>query len=134
MKNLAWLLLAGLPLAAAAQPRPPYVRPACAGLMFVSTDNNCAQAVELARRDVRANTLSLVLVSGEAPVIFTADSILERQFKVQYFEEGCVAPAKSCVVAYNHFVFDQLQATYGDTWRRKVRRDVVGLKEWMRKR
>lgn len=83
---------------------------------------------------MRAGTLFLVLASGIAPVFFATDSVFKREFKVQYFEEGCVAPASAYLVAYNHFVFDHLQATYGSTWRRKVRKDLVGPREWRRKR
>lgn len=111
-----------------------HYRPGCASLMFVSIDNNCSQAVELAERDVQASTLFLVLASGIAPVFFATDSVFKREFKVQYLEEGCVAPASACLVAYNHFVFDHLQATYGNTWRRKVCKEVVGPREWRRKR
>ena len=83
---------------------------------------------------MRAGALFLVLASGEAPVLFATDSVFKREFKVQYLEEVCVAPASACLVAYNHFVFDHLQATYGNTWRRKVRKEVVGPREWRRKR
>ena len=37
------------------------------------------------------------------------------------------------MVAYDHIIFDHLQAAYGKAWRRSIRKDVVGLKQWKRK-
>jgi len=104
----------------------------CRQVYWVEQADNCAAATSLAERDVRANTPFLILSSGEAPVMFTTDAAFEKRFKAEYYEMGCIAPPAACALAYNCRIFDYLQATYGKTWQRQVRKDVIGLKEWKR--
>jgi len=128
------LLTCLLPLACVGQaPLPAKAsQPGCAQLLFISPAANCAQAAVLAQRDVQAHTPFLLLASGIAPVVFTTDSAFTQQFRVQYYEQGCSSAALACMLAYNYYVFDYLQATYGKAWQRKVRKDVVGLRQWQR--
>jgi hypothetical protein len=102
----------------------------CQQLYWLTNDPAGAAAVALAERDIQAGTPYLILTSGEAPVVITTDAAFERQFKVDYFEMGCISPPSAAVRAYNARIFAYLQATYGKTWRRRVRPDVVGLSHW----
>lgn len=102
----------------------------CQQLLWLTNDSSGAAAASLAERDIQAGTPYLILTSGEAPVVITTDAAFERQFHIDYFEMGCISPAPAAVQAYNSRIFAYLQATYGKAWRRRVRPDVVGLKQW----
>ena len=102
----------------------------CRQLLWLTHDSSGAAAVALAERDIQAGTPFLILSSGEAPVVITTDAAFERRFNVDYFEMGCISPLVAVMQAYNARIFAYLQATYGKAWRRRVRPDVVGLREW----
>jgi hypothetical protein len=101
----------------------------CQQLQWLRDDPAGTAAVALAERDIQAKTPFLLLVSGGAPVVITTDAAFERQFQVNYVELGCISPPLASVRAYNARMFAYLQATYGKTWRRHVRPDVVGLRQ-----
>jgi len=86
----------------------------------------------LAHSDVKQGLLILHLQSGEAPVIFTTDSLFENEFDVIYYEHGCVAPKDKFMETYNFVVFDCLKGKYGKKWLKTVRKDIIGLKKWKR--
>lgn len=102
----------------------------CQQLLWLPDSPSGTAAAALAERDIQAGTPFLILASGEAPVIITTDAAFERQFKVEYFEMGCISPNLTSMRAYNTCMFAHLQATYGKAWRRRVRPDVVGLAQW----
>lgn len=101
----------------------------CQQLLWLP-DGSSSTAAALAERDIQAGTPFLILTSGEAPITLTTDAAFERQFKVEYFEMGCVSPYPASVRAYNARMFAYLQATYGKAWHRRIRSDVVGLAQW----
>ena len=103
-------------------------------LMLASPENNGAEAARLADRDIAAGHSFLLLQSGIAPAVYPGDSIFCERFNVAYWEEGCAGPGLVFMRAYNARVFEYLQQKYGNTWRKSVRRDVVGLKQWKAKR
>jgi hypothetical protein len=102
----------------------------CQQLHWLPDDPAGTAAVALAERDIQAKTPFLILVSGEAPVAITTDAAFEQQFKIEYYEMGCISPSPVSVRAYNARMFAYLQATYGKAWRRRIRPDVVGLSHW----
>ena len=44
-------------------------------------------------------------------------------------EFGCEAVAWESLYEYNRTVFEYLDKKYGKKWRKKIRQDIVGLKE-----
>jgi hypothetical protein len=102
----------------------------CQQLRWLPDGSSGTAATTLAERDIQAGTPFLILASGEAPVRITTDAAFERQFKVEYFEMGCISPDIASMRAYNARMFAYLQGTYGKAWRRRVRPDVVGLAQW----
>jgi len=100
-------------------------------LTFVTTK---VQAIELAKNDIKKGTPFILLQSGIAPVVYMTDSIFESKFKAYYYEQGCVAPDYELMKAYNFVIFDFLTDTYGKKWRREVRKDAIGLRQWKREK
>ncbi|KUG06714.1 hypothetical protein [Solirubrum puertoriconensis] len=99
-------------------------------LLLAFSENQEAEAALLAERDIAAGRLFLILKSGIAPVVYSSDSVFEKKFRVTYWEEGCSGPNYACMQAYNSRMFTHLTSLYGKAWRRTVRRDVVGYKQW----
>jgi hypothetical protein len=102
----------------------------CQQLYWLPVGSASTAAAALAERDIQAGTPFLILASGGAPAVITTDAAFERQFKVEYFEMGCISPNLASMRAYNARMFAYLQATYGKTWRRRVRPDIIGLGKW----
>ncbi|MBT2557265.1 hypothetical protein J7E24_05680 [Hymenobacter sp. ISL-91] len=101
-------------------------------LTFYSAE--CAKASSLAEIDIVKQMPFLVLKSGLAPQAFASDTTFENTYGVFYKETGCVGPVQECVVLYNQRIFEYLMDTYGNRWMRTVRKDVVGFREWKKKR
>ncbi len=78
---------------------------------------------------VDKNKLTIFLWSGEVPIRYHRDSLVETQFGFKYEEFGCVKPdSDSCLRAYSEVIFANLDKRFGKGWRRKVRGDVLFLK------
>ena len=92
------------------------------------------EAIELAKYDIEKGTLFIFLQSGIAPVVYTTDSVFEDKFKVFYCEQGCVGPDYELMKEYNYVIFKCLTDTYGKKWRREIRKDAIGLRQWKRKK
>jgi len=71
----------------------------------------------------------LLLIGGEAPIIYSSQRKFERKYKVRYYDFGCLAPYKQCVISYNETIFDYLNKKYGVKWRIEIRNDVIGFSE-----
>lgn len=101
-------------------------------LMFAAIGNEaCDAASQLAEKDIANNLLFLCLSGGIAPIaIMPADKQFEQKFQVHYYEYGCSSPEQVCMVMYNKRVFAYLSGKYGNGWMKRVRKDVVGFKEW----
>ncbi len=100
-------------------------------LTFVTTKE---EAIELAKNDIKKGIPFILLQSGIAPVVYTTDSIFVSKFKAYYYEQGCVGPDYELMKTYNFVIFDFLTDMYGKKWRREIRKDAIGLKQWKRKK
>jgi len=73
--------------------------------------------------------LKLYIIGGIAPIANTkSDKRFEKKYKVKYYDFGCEPQVYECIKKYNERVFEVLNRLHGGDWRKKVRRDVVGLK------
>ncbi|ALJ00736.1 FEKKY domain-containing protein [Rufibacter tibetensis] len=100
-------------------------------LVFVTTVD---EARELADKDIKNDVPFLLLRSGIAPVVYSTDSTFERKYNVFYLEDGCTGPEYTLTEEYNFVILDHLQKAYGNDWKRKVRKDVMGYKNWRSKK
>lgn len=107
--------------------------PGASYLHFASATNGCVAGRKLAEEDIAARRPCLLLASGIAPVAYTTDADFERAFGVRYLESGCTSPAADCAAAYDARVFQYLTENFGRAWRKKIRKDVLGLADWKRR-
>ncbi len=98
-------------------------------MMFV---DSVSTAALLARADIAQKLPFLLLQSGDAPIVYPDDERFQADFKVFFYDFGCISPDRKFVIAYNHIVFNYLTKTYGIKWLKRIRKDVVGLKEFRR--
>lgn len=82
-----------------------------------------------ANYDIRYGSPMLLVSGGLSPTFYQSDKKFEGKFGVTYMIYGCISPDLNCMIEYNQVVFDHLDQVYGKQWRRKVRKDVIGLKK-----
>jgi hypothetical protein len=102
-------------------------------IAFVDT-SKCDQINELFKKDLGNKTIFLFLQGGIAPIVYTADEEFEYKYGIYFHDFGCVSPDYKCIIEYSISVFDYLTKTYGNKWKREIRKDVIELKEWNRKK
>lgn len=100
------------------------------GAVRISFVQNQKEAEKLAKTDLDNGILVLFLQSGIAPVTYITDEIFENKYKVYYYEFGCTSPEHSLVKTYNNQVFIFLDKKFGKGWRKKIRKDIIGFKEY----
>lgn len=100
------------------------------GAVRISFVQNQKEAEKLAETDLDNGIQVLFLQSGIAPVTYTTDELFENKYKVYYYEFGCISPEHSFVKAYNNQVFIFLDKKFGKDWRKKIRKDIIGFKEY----
>jgi hypothetical protein len=101
-------------------------------ITFADTTRNCEVMYQWFKHDVANNTIFLFLQGGIAPVIYSDDKGFESKYKVYFWDFGCTTPEQKCLISYNTKVFDYLTNTYGKTWMKKIRKDVIGFSEWQK--
>lgn len=101
-------------------------------ITFVDSET-CEQIDEWIKADFKNNNVYLFLNGGIAPVEYTSDKDFENKYGIRFYDFGCVPPNEKCVIEYNSRVFDYLTKEYGKKWKREIRDDVIGFKEWKRK-
>jgi hypothetical protein len=95
----------------------------------------CDKLAEYFEHDVRNKTIILFLQSGEAPIRYASDEAFENKYGVHFDDFGCVGMQDyACIVKYNYMVFDYLTTRFGKTWRKEIRKDIIGLKQWKPKK
>ena len=93
----------------------------------------CDEVENLFKADLKKQTIFLLLQGGIAPFVITTDKAFENKYQVYYYDFGCNAPNLECVKTYNELVFRHLTKLYGNKWKKEVRKDVIGLKQWKQK-
>lgn len=98
-------------------------------------DPNCDVNSIVAESDIKNNGIKLLLIGSIVPIMNTEeDNQFEKTFRLKYYDYGCTPPAIECVMDYNQRVFEYLDSQYGKNWRKSVRKDVPGLKEYNKKK
>ncbi|GGW75632.1 hypothetical protein DFQ11_1283 [Winogradskyella epiphytica] len=84
---------------------------------------------EKALADIKNGEINILESSGIAPVFYKSDSKFAKRYNVNFVEYGCEAIAEESLYEYNRTVFEYLDKKYGKKWRKKIRKDIVGLNE-----
>jgi len=90
-----------------------------------TNDINKGKAIE----DIENGEINILISSGIAPVEYKADRKFMKKYNVNFKDLGCEAIAQESLIEYNKVVFEYLDKKYGNKWRRKIRKDIVGLKK-----
>ena len=78
--------------------------------------------------DIKKGKAKLLLIGGEAPVIYKGQEKFEEKYKIQYHDFGCIGIPRECMKSYNKQVSKYLDSKYGKSWRSEVRKDILGIK------
>ncbi|GEL10870.1 hypothetical protein SAMN05192550_0077 [Flavobacterium glycines] len=89
-------------------------------------------AEKLARIDL-AKTPFVLVQGGIAPIAYPINNEFSNSCGVYYYELGCTGPERKISAAYNNIVFKHLCDTYGKKWKKTIRKDAIGLKEFKKK-
>ena len=57
------------------------------------------------------------------------DDKFEEKYGLRFISQGCVRSSADNEAAYNQVVFSYLDKKYGNKWRAKIRKDVIGFKK-----
>lgn len=81
-----------------------------------------------AQSDIKENKPRLLIIGGIVPTIYPDQHLFESKYGVKYDDYGDTPPPQECVEQYNREIFEYLDKKFGKSWRKEVRKDVVGLK------
>lgn len=93
----------------------------------IPDSTKCKESKGQAQSDLKKNKIHFMLQGGFAPVHIAGQEIFEEKYHIKYFDLGCVVPNDLCIAHYNAEVAKYLDKTYGKSWRKEVRKDVLGL-------
>ena len=91
--------------------------------------SECSINGDIAQRDISEHKPRLLIIGGIAPVWYESDPEFQEKYGVTYFDFGCISPGSECASQYNNVIFKYLDQKYGKSWRKEVRKDVVGFKK-----
>lgn len=79
-----------------------------------------------ALKDINNGTPFLFLKGGVAPITYSTDDSFEQEFKVKYYDFGCIIPENiDCIIEYNQTILQHLQKMYGNKWKKTIRKDII---------
>lgn len=83
---------------------------------------------ERAVENIANNNLEILVPGGFiGSEVLDGDKEFEEKYNVKFIYQGCVQSAIDNQIEYNQIIFEHLDKKYGDTWRKTVRKDLVGL-------
>ena len=100
------------------------------GAQNVRFADSLSQVRELAKSDIANQKMFLLLSSGISPIVYSTDLRFENDFKIKYLESGCTGPKEEFAIEYNNTIFNYLSDKYGTKWKKDVRKDVAGLRNY----
>jgi hypothetical protein len=83
---------------------------------------------ENALQDIENKRIRLLIQGGISPSANSElDNKFEKKYCLRYYDFGCTYIGYECMPDYNKTVFDYLTKRYGRKWKKKVRKDVIGI-------
>src|SRR6185312_1497613 len=83
---------------------------------------------DLAKHDIEKSIPKIFVTCGLTYTEETGQKAFEKMFGIKYVIYSCMSPPEDSMKAYNQVVFSYLDTKYGKSWRKKIRKNVVGLK------
>jgi CarboxypepD_reg-like domain len=81
-----------------------------------------------AKEDIENNAVKLFLPGGYAgSAELPLDSTFEKKYQLNFVSLGCVRSPDDDFDQYNKNIFRYLDKKYGKSWRKEIRRDVIGF-------
>ncbi|MFC5269068.1 hypothetical protein [Adhaeribacter terreus] len=102
-----------------------------AKLRLISKCNEAAK--NFAQQDIKNDSAFIYVLGGIAIIEYTTDEAFEKRYNVRFHSYGCNSAQQQCLINYNWLIFDYLETKFGKIWRKEIRKDAVGFKEWKRK-
>ncbi|HEY0092516.1 MAG TPA: hypothetical protein VGB43_08530 [Flavobacterium sp.] len=99
----------------------------------IAAAKNAGEAREMAKSDIKGQSISLFVQGGFAPTVGKSDLPFENKYHLKIRDFGCTALEYKIISAYNHEIFRHLTAQYGSEWITEIRKDVIGLREFKQK-
>ena len=89
---------------------------------------NCLYSSKKAENDWEKGKPQFLLIGSIAPIGNTkSDNKFEKKYKIEYYDFGCGIPNYECVELYNQKIAELMDKKYGKKWRKKARKDIVGI-------
>ena len=104
------------------------------GAEKIMTAKSPSEAQKLARLDIINKTPALFIQGGFAPVVMQRDLAFEKKYNVNIADFGCTGLEFKIVSAYNKIIFRHLDTKHGIQWQKEIRADIIGLKEYLKKK
>jgi hypothetical protein len=89
------------------------------------------EAETFAKEDIKNNNIFIYLKSGWGPMVYTTDKDFETKYNIQFNDEGCTGSEFS--IYYNFIIYTHLSKTFGKKWKKEIRKDAIGFKEWKKR-
>ena len=94
--------------------------------------NSQLEAELLAKEDISKQNIYIFIQADFAPIIYSTDKYFEKNFKIKFIYQGCIK--SEFVIYYNLIIFDYLDKTFDKKWKKEIRKDAIGFKNWKSKK
>jgi len=92
-----------------------------------NADTAKVHSEKLAMADVKAGNLKFLLRGGIVTTYKKGQEVFEKKYRLKYYDFGCIMPADISINDYNKTIAGYLDKKFGLSWRKEVRKDVVGI-------
>lgn len=87
----------------------------------------CNGSKEKAVLDIRKGKINFLVQGGIVSRYVKGQELFERKYQLKYLDFGCVIPKDLCLDVYNAEIAKYLDKKYGSSWRKEVRKDIMGI-------
>ena len=89
---------------------------------------NCFYSAEKAEIDWEKGKPQFLIIGSIVPIRNTkSDNKFEKKYKIDYYNFGCEISNYECIEHYNQRIAELMDKKHGKKWRKKSRKDVVGI-------
>jgi hypothetical protein len=95
-------------------------------VMMRNVEKQCSFYRKMAEKDIKQEKIKL-FVNTSRLILLKKDTHFEKKYRFDYSSnfEGCVRHPDDCLREYNKTIDAYLTKTYGNNWKRRVRKDVI---------